>query len=132
MSLLCAAGIGAVSGLRSFSGPAFVKDSTVLKVLAAGELIADKLPFIPNRTETPSLVFRAASGAFCGYTICGKRASSATRWFAAMVGATAAVASAYGGFEYRRRVKLPPLLAALLEDAVAVGTGRAVISAIGR
>jgi uncharacterized membrane protein len=154
MNLACAAGIGAVSGLRSMAGPAIVSEAashnrvrvgktplawlasdsaaTTSALLAVGELIADKLPFIPNRTEPASLALRAASGALCGYAICVKQGPGKRAWMAAAVGAMAAVAAAYAGFEYRRRVKLPPIVAALVEDAVAIGAGSIVISAIGR
>ncbi len=125
--------MGAVSGLRSMSGPAIVSEvakqkgvraaAIPLKVLAAGEMIADKFPFMPDRTDPPSLAFRAAAGAFSAYTI-GKKG----RWLAALVGATAAVAASYAGLEYRRRSTLPPLLAAVLEDAVAVGIGYLMLS----
>jgi uncharacterized membrane protein len=153
MNYVCAAGIGAVSGLRSLAGPAIISEAANRKVLdlrrgpfawlgsgnasrsaallAVGELIADKLPFTPDRTNPPSLVFRAISGAVCGYAICGRGRSRQQKWMSAVVGASAALASSWAGLEYRRRVKLPPLLAAVVEDAVAVGAGAAVVAAIG-
>lgn len=154
MNYACAAGIGAVSGLRSMSGPAIVSEAAsrnlvdlrnsplswlssdrsarASAILAVGELIADKLPGMPNRTDAPALIFRAVSGAVCGYAVCGRGRSKHQAWMSAFVGATAAVATAWAGFEYRRRVKLPAFVAAIAEDAVAIGTGAAVISAIGR
>jgi uncharacterized membrane protein len=100
-------------------------------VLAVGEFIADKLPFTPDRTNPPSLIFRAISGGVCGYAICGRGRSGGEKWMSAVVGATAALAAAWVGFEYRKRVKLPHLIAALVEDAVTAGAGAAVVAAIG-
>ncbi len=153
MNYTCAAAIGAVSGLRSLTGPAIISEaanrkrldlrkgpfawlgsdnaSRTANLLAVGELIADKLPFTPDRTKPPSLIFRAISGAVCGYSICGRRSSAQQKCHAAVVGAGAALASAWVGVEYRKRVKLPPLLAAAIEDAVAVGAGAAVVAVVG-
>ena len=84
-TLAHAAGLGAIAGLRSMTAPALLSRrlrrrrlwhrlrsrsalvlllatrpaGTALTVLAAGELVADKLPFVPARTEFPSLVGRA-------------------------------------------------------------------------
>jgi uncharacterized membrane protein len=98
-------------------------------LLAAGELIADKLPFMPNRTEVPGLAARFIAGAICGVAIAGRRKRS-QRILSGIVGGTAAVAAAYAGYQYRKHVKLPPLPAALLEDAVAIGVGKAVVAAL--
>jgi uncharacterized membrane protein len=154
MNYGCAAAIGAVSGLRSMSAPAIVAEAASRNIvslkktplswlasnaagrtsalLALGELVADKLPFMPDRTDSPSLLWRAVSGAGCGYAICGSGRSKKGAWMSAFVGATAAVAASYAGLEFRRRVKLPPFAAALIEDAVALGSGSALIAAIGK
>ncbi len=154
MNYACAAGIGAVSGLRSMSAPAIVAQAAnrnqvrvrktplawlawddtarTAAVLAAGEMIADKLPFMPDRTAPLSLMFRALSGAVCGYGICGAGRTKRELWIAAAVGASAAVAASYAGSQYRKRVKLPSMVAALLEDAVTIAAGKAVIASIGR
>jgi uncharacterized membrane protein len=154
MNYACAAGIGAVSGFRSMAGPAILSQAanrklldlrgtplawcsadnaaTTSALLAVGELIADKLPFMPDRIKPPSLFFRAVSGAVCGYAISGRRSSKQERWMSAVVGASAALAASWAGFEYRKRVKLPPLLAAVIEDAFTLGAGASLISAIGR
>jgi uncharacterized membrane protein len=153
MNYACAAGIGAVSGLRSMAGPAIISKaanhklldlrkgpfawfgsdnaSSSATLLAVAELIADKLPFRADRTDAPSLIFRAISGGVCGYAVCGRGGAKKEKWMSAVVGASAALAASWAGFEYRKRVKLPPLLAAVVEDAVAVGAGAAVVAAIG-
>jgi uncharacterized membrane protein len=132
MNYGCEAAMGAVCGLRTFTGPAIVAgpvSRNTLVLLAAGELIADKLPFMPNRTEAPGLVARFIAGAFCGMAVAGRRKRS-DRILSGIVGGTAALAAAYAGVQYRRHVKLPPLAAALLEDAAAVGVGKAIVAGL--
>jgi uncharacterized membrane protein len=145
------AAIGAVSGLRSLTAPAIIAGAAnrnILKLqktplawlasegsaratilLAAGELIADKLPFMPNRTDPPGLIVRFISGAICGMAIAGRRKGN-ERIMSGIVGGTAALAASYAGYQYRKHVKLPALAAALLEDVVAVGVGTAIVSTL--
>src|SRR5690242_4264348 len=95
MNYACAATIGAVSGLRSMTGPAIIataarardlkldgtalawfgspKAAPVVTALAVGEMIADKLPFMPDRTRPGSLAGRATMGAICGYAVFSPR-----------------------------------------------------------
>lgn len=151
MSYACEAVMGAVSGLRSFTGPAIVSEAAHLNILkldetplawlgsngatrtsialAVGELIADKLPFMPNRTDPAGLVARFIAGAVCGAAVASKRSRN-DRIMSALVGGSAAVAAAYAGYQYRKHVKLPAFLAALLEDAVAVSAGTAIIAKV--
>jgi uncharacterized membrane protein len=137
-----AAVIGAVSGFRSLAAPAVVttrlgseRAAHIVQALAVGELIADKLPFMPDRTKPVSLTFRAVSGAACGYAIAsskGKHPREREKWISAAIGGAAALAASYAGFEFRKRVRLPRLLSAFIEDAVTVAAGAAVAAAIGR
>ena len=148
MNYGCEAAIGAVCGLRTFTGPAIVaraanrnglktpfawlasdRAAGTATLLAAGELIADKLPFMPNRTAVSGLAARFISGAICGMAIAGRR-KPGEKIISGIVGGAAAVAAAYAGYGYRKHVKLPPLAAALLEDAVAVGAGAAVVASL--
>jgi uncharacterized membrane protein len=147
MNFACSAAIGAVSGLRSFTGPAIISQAAghrlvdvkkgplswlasprtgqITALLAAGELIADKLPFMPNRTDTPALIARFLAGAVCGAAVAPTRKTN-HRLAGALIGGAAAVGAAYAGLQYRKHVKLPKLAAALIEDTVAVGLGTAV------
>jgi uncharacterized membrane protein len=149
MNYACEAAMGAVSGLRSFTGPAIVSEAAHRKLLhlektplsflssgnaaktsialAIGELIADKLPFTPDRTKLPSLMARFVAGALAGAAVAGKRKRN-DQIAAAVVGGAAAIAAAYAGNQYRKHVKLPGIVAALLEDALAVGAGTAIIA----
>jgi uncharacterized membrane protein len=124
---------GAVCGLRTMTGPAtairsgWPAWSRVLPLLAVGEFVVDVLPNTPARTALAPLAARGLSGAFVG-SLVAERAGEDRR-LGALLGAAGAVAAAYAGLAYRSaasRAHVPPVLAALLEDAVAVGGGLAV------
>jgi uncharacterized membrane protein len=151
MNYACAMGIGAVSGLRSMVGPAIISQAAgnrivdvketplawmsskragqVTAMLAGAELIADKLPFTPNRTDKGSLIARFIAGAICGAAVSSARRRE-ERFIGALVGGSAAVIAAYVGFEYRKYVDLPGFAAAIVEDAVALTAASAVVSAL--
>lgn len=144
--LLAAAGLGAATGLRSFTGLAAVSRelaerpagdadalrawlasdivSYVLSGLAITELVGDKLPEVPARVEAAPLAARGVIGAAVGAVAGGER-----HWLAgAAVGAVAAVASAWLGWAVRKEAGwatgLPDPVLGALEDAVAVGTAK--------
>lgn len=146
MNYINAALIGAVSGLRAMSAPALIARQLgserawhITAALAVTELIADKLPFMPDRTQPGALALRALSGAVCGYALAASRGSkrknrqqtTQEKWMSALVAGTAALAAAFAGNQFRRRVRLPHMISALLEDAVAVGSGAAVAGTVG-
>ncbi len=150
----CAAGLGAVTGLRTFTALAligqaaqtqsipmtgeplkFLTDGVGVNVvlgLGVAELIGDKLPFTPARTEPLGLVGRGVAGAMAGSAIC----SSYKRrpFWGAVVGAAAAIGAAYAGYYIRRGLtkdgRLPDLVVALAEDAVAIGTAIAILRSV--
>jgi uncharacterized membrane protein len=123
--LLAAVLLGAAAGLRTFTPAATLAargrlslDANLrntIVIAAAGELITDKLPWTPARTATLPSLGRIGSGAFCGWTVAGRRG--------ALAGAAAAAASTQIGFRVRRAAakRTSKLRAALLEDAVAIG-----------
>jgi uncharacterized membrane protein len=142
-----ALGLGAISGLRSLSGPAFVSraasrgdldlDGTILAFLGSpriskalvlmelGELVGDKLPATPSRTSPPPLLGRAASGALVGAAVFvseGRRATTG-----AALGSTAAIAGAFAGERLRalavEKTGLPDPVVALAEDATVLLVG---------
>jgi uncharacterized membrane protein len=98
----------------------FEPQSSISSLFAVSELIADKLPFIPPRTQAGPLVVRMVFGAMCGAASC--------------------TSGAFAGYAYRRRLSrgfrvrgarvrgVPDLLLALLEDLVAVGGGFLLLS----
>jgi uncharacterized membrane protein len=152
MNYLPAAGLGAVSGLRSMSGPAILANAAsthridlsgtplawlgsgharaTSAALAVGELIVDKLPSTPDRLNPPSLLVRSLAGALCGYAVAGRGSSQIQKWISAATGATAALAASWAGSSFRKNVRMPKMAAALAEDAVAMATGAVVIAAI--
>lgn len=146
--LLYAFLIGCVCGLRSMTAPAVIAWGAHLKWLhlegwlgtffaskitlvvfslfALGELIADKLPFIPGRTQPGPLGVRVVFGGLCGAALC--IAGGASLIAGAILGALGALAGSFGGYTYRSRVQAPDLVLALLEDLVAVGGGFLIVS----
>jgi uncharacterized membrane protein len=144
---LSAFSIGIVAGLRTMIAPAAVswaahlhrldlQDSrlawlgstfaiSTISVLGLGELIADKLPFVPNRTSLLPMAFRILSGAICGGALC----LSANRLIlpGTLLGGLGAINGAFGGFQVRRLLvkylKIPDTAIALAEDGLAIGVG---------
>lgn len=124
--LLGAALLGAAAGMRTFTPEAVMAargrltaDDRVRGLLvaaAAGELIGDKLAFVPARTTPLPYLGRVASGAFCGNAAAGAGG--------ALAGAIASAATTMGGYQVRRlaagKTEVPDLLVAVLEDATAV------------
>lgn len=102
----------------------------IFSLLALGELIGDKLPFVGNRTELPAFAARVLIGAFCGTAIF--LAAEKTWAIGAVIGAVGAIIGTYGGFHFRRalvaKLGLPSLVAALLEDIIAIGGSLLVLS----
>ena len=150
--LLFAFLLGCVCGLRSMTAPAVVAcgahmgwlhldgswlawvankiSLVVFSLLAIGELIADKLPFIPGRTQPGPLGVRIVFGALCAAALCFS--GGASLLLGAILGGVGGIAGAFAGYNYRRWLsrgaKLPDLLIALLEDLVAVGGGLLLVS----
>jgi uncharacterized membrane protein len=119
MGIAIAFFIGFVAGLRSMTAPAAVAIerrswvlSTIFILVAAVELVFDKLPRTPSRLQAPPLAARCISGAACAFFLAGGIGSAA-------LGMLGALAGSYGGAAFRAR--FPGLPAALVEDAVAVG-----------
>ncbi|WP_313338250.1 DUF4126 family protein [Stutzerimonas nitrititolerans] len=147
--LWAALAIGAVTGMRSMLAPALVSralserddldgageaaqlltsDSaqTFLPVLAAGEMLGDKMPFAPDRTIVPSMMFRALSGGVSAAALAGVRREPML--VPALIGATAALIAAKIGLILRKPYQPRPLVNAALglaEEGLALTVGRA-------
>lgn len=131
--------IGVLTGLRGLTPPAAVAWAlylgwmqydgmlgalgsgiavTLLTVLAAGELVGDKLPSTPARTAPPGLIARLIGGAVTGTVVAGGIVG-------AVAGMAGALAGTFGGYQLRTRLVralgVPDLVIALLEDVIAVG-----------
>ena len=94
--------------------------------MAVGELLGDKMPFAPDRTILPSMMFRALSGGVTAAAL-----ASAQRqpiWLPAVVGATAALVASKIGLDLRKPYQTNPYANAALgltEDCVALTIGNA-------
>jgi uncharacterized membrane protein len=136
---------GAVAGMRSMAAPAMISRlgvrgllpagaGTVTTALAIGEAIADKLPFMPDRTMAPGVIARAVSGGLSGGSITKSRGCSVLT--GAALGAAAAVGTAYAAYQLRKelgkRLRVPDFAIALAEDAVVVGVAMRMLSRFGR
>jgi uncharacterized membrane protein len=145
--LIAAIGIGAIAGLRSMTAPAvvtwaanqgwiqsptrrlaFLQNRTtvsIISVLAVGELVLDKLPSTPNRTEPFGLAIRFLTGGLSAGAVCAPKKKLVAA--GAVVGGLAAIAGAFIGYETRRRLReklhLSDMPIAIAEDALAVGGG---------
>ena len=141
--------LGAVAGLRAMLAPALFSRAAssyrkadfgdsllaseyvpaVLGALAVGELVGDKLPQTPNRTELPGLAARIVSGAVVGGSVAAGYKKSVPAGIA--LGALAAVAAAYAGQNIRRAVSnesgIPSPLLGAVEDLIAVGIATAAL-----
>jgi uncharacterized membrane protein len=129
---LRAFGIGAVAGLRTFTAPAAIlgaEGSTwtgLGRLLAAGELIGDKLPATPSRLSPPALAARVVSGGWCGGIVA--RRLGASRLAGIGCGVLGAFWGAVCGYNLRRYLVkargIPDAALAVGEDAVAVWGAR--------
>jgi uncharacterized membrane protein len=126
-----AAALGAVCGARTFVAPTTLavrgqlggpNARRVLLVLAIGELVGDKLPSTPPRTDPPALIGRAVSAAVSGRVVGGTEGAG--------IGAAVAVAASFVLERTRRnvgkRTGLPDPVVAVIEDALAISTAAAV------
>jgi uncharacterized membrane protein len=101
-------------------------------LLAAGELVADKLPFTPSRLSAGPLAGRLLLGALCGSVLLA--VSHQSLLLGAVLGASGGLLGSYLGYTLRRllvtRAHLPDLVVALVEDAVAIGGALAIVSGL--
>jgi uncharacterized membrane protein len=100
--------------------------AALLALAGAGELVVDKLPFLPPRTDPAPLLGRLVLGAVAGAVVCAEGRGSLP--VGAGLGAAGAFAGSHAGYQFRRlltqRLKIPALVAGLAEDALTVGLGR--------
>lgn len=148
-------GIGVVAGMRSMMAPAVLSHklshtipasephsaveyaanpttATVLKVLAVGELIADKLPGTPARTDLPGLGFRMLSGGTCGALMNQVEGQAVAQ--GAVLGGFGAVVGSFLFMRLRlwidEELGLPDPVVALAEDALTVALGWRIVDSI--
>jgi uncharacterized membrane protein len=141
-----------VSGLRSLTAPAAVSWAARLhwidlrssslsfmgstaavaafSVLALGELIADKLPSAPSRLQPPGLIARFTLGGLSGAGVAVAGGQSIA--VGAVLGAVGGIAGAFAGHRARtglvKALRVPDIVIALLEDAVAIAAGLVIVT----
>ena len=124
--------LGGLSGMRSMAGPAVLAVrashqnalTRAVPALAIGEMVVDKLPFVPDRIEPLPLAGRAFMGALVGGLIARENESSVL--VGGMIGAAAAIIAAH--LAYRARIAVQDSLGAsagLIEDGVVMGIASA-------
>ena len=144
MTLLLAFLLGMLSGLRSMTPVAVAAwaaqlwwpavrstglsimaaplTAYVFTLLAAVELVFDKLPITPSRLEAGPLGARVVLGGLAGATLCAGAGQPIA--IGAIAGALGGVAGAFAGYRLRRHLtmskRLPDFPIALAEDAVAI------------
>jgi uncharacterized membrane protein len=143
--------IGVVAGSRTFTAPAAVAWAAhfgwlqlqespfaflgggvapwVLIVLAAMELVTDKLPMTPSRKIPAAFGARVLSGGFAGAAL---GASSSMLAVGPGLGIVGAIIGTLGGYALRVRLAAffrHDLPAALIEDALAVGGALVIVLA---
>jgi uncharacterized membrane protein len=144
--------LGGLNGLRSLTAPAavcwaaqlgwlnfagsrfaFLNNRAVLivvTVLGILELVGDKLPKTPARTEPLGLIARAVFGALCGVAL----ATSAGQniFVPALLGLGGAITGTFAGYNARKalvqRAHLPDFAVALAEDFVAIAGSLLIVS----
>ncbi|WP_445159969.1 DUF4126 domain-containing protein [Mycobacterium sp. Dal123C01] len=152
--LLLALLIGVVAGSRSLTAPAVVAwgaylgwidlhgtwaswmaniiTVVVFSVLAVGELVSDKLPKTPPRTAPPAFGARLVMGGLAGAVLGAWPHWTFTALGAGVVGA---VLGTLGFYQARKRLVAATggrdLPIALLEDAVAILGGFAIVAVTG-
>lgn len=144
--------IGIIAGLRSLTAPALVSwaaylgwldlsgswlsfagsrtAAIILSLLALGELVADKLPKTPKRTDLGPLVFRVITGGFSSMALCASAHQPLV--IGTILGVLGAIAGAFAGYEIRHRLVktfgFPDYGVAAAEDIVAIGGGLLLVS----
>ena len=125
--------MGVLSGSRSMLAPAMLASSRVvpsaaasaIKLLAAGEMVADKHPRMPARTDALPMAGRMMTGAFTA----ASHATGDRRLPMAIAGAVGGLCGTWLFFHLRRAIIArvgPGVAAGLVEDAIAVAAGVAL------
>lgn len=96
-----------------------------LRLFALGEMVMDKLPFVPKRTAAPSLTARAVSGGLAGAVVGMMYRGSPV--LAGLIGALSATGATFGITQLRKQLTentaVPDAVIGGLEDLLVLGTG---------
>jgi len=103
---------------------------TIITLLAAAELIVDKLPQTPARTKAVGLTARMILGSMCAVLI--SVGSSGHMVLATVGGFFGAITGTFAGYHTRHflvlRAHLSDLIVALTEDVIAIAVSLLIIS----
>ena len=150
--LALAFAIGLADGLRSMTAPAVVAWAArwkwldlhgsflefmgsavavwIFTIAAVVELVVDKLPNTPSRKEALGFTARVVMGGLSGATLCAAAGHAIV--LGALLGAVGAIAGGFAGYEARTRLvkalRVPDIMIALLEDAIAIGAAFFIVS----
>lgn len=119
--------IGAMTGIRSMSAPATLAwrhggpIAALCNVLAFGEAVVDKMPFVGDRTEALPLTGRVIIGAVAGGYVARRHPGTAVA--GALLGGASALVAAHLATRLRKEFDIPATAGGLLEDAVMLGLG---------
>ena len=128
---------GAHLGWLNFTGTklAFINSPVtlfILTLLAVMELIADKLPKTPARTEPPGLIARIVFGCLCAIALATDAGGNLL--VAAIIGIVGALMGTFVGYKTRHalvlRAHLPDFAVALAEDVIGVAGSLLIVSHI--
>lgn len=126
---------GASSGEISLKGSQFEllanpKVTVGLALAAAGEMVADKLPMTPPRTQPLPLVFRVLNGALAGAVMF--EAEDEPVLAGAAVGAVSAAAGSFAGYGLRmmlqKQAGMPNSIAGVIGDIQSVALSMAGVT----
>jgi uncharacterized membrane protein len=126
-----AAIIGGITGIRSTAGLRHVFDQNkAVKAFAWMETLADKMPFIPARTQAPSLLARAGFG---GYAASSFATEKRQRMTYAVIGAASAVLCAFVATKIRTKLgeknRVASTMIGFAEDGIVAWAGREISAA---
>lgn len=127
-----AARLATGSGLRPPFDRLTTRSTTAaLGISAAGEIVVDKLPVVPNRLQPGPLAGRLLFGALAAAALADL--AGATRGPAALAGAAGAAVGSVVGRQWRvgvaEQTDLPDFIPAVIEDAAALALGAAIVGA---
>jgi uncharacterized membrane protein len=104
----------------------------LLRIMAVGEIVGDKIPNIPARTEVPGLIGRTTAGALTGALFSAAKGRS--RGLGALVGGVAALGGSFLGYYARREAVessgVPDPVVAAIEDSIVLGGARVLLHGI--
>ncbi len=112
---------GAMTGMRSMAGVATLTMSdrrvrTLMALVAVGEMVADKTPWIGDRVEPLPLAGRALLGTAVGTVIARDRREDVL--LGGALGAASAVIVAHLAFRVRQTLPVSDVAGGLLEDGL--------------